>query len=858
MNAFTSLLMLLILLVSLAPQGAHGQATSFTYQGQLRQSGEPFIGMADLEFRLYDQLSGGTQIGSAQSLNDVPVEDGLFQVELDFGAAAFDGSDRFLEVSVDGAPLIPRQKVTATPYALLATGLASGSVGGGSVDPTEVQLRVVGTCPPGEYVRRINQDGSVLCSVDIDSGGTVTEVVTGAGLTGGPITDSGTVAIAPGGVGTTEIDTTQVQRRVNGICPPATYLQTVFENGTVGCSADAIGNDWRRGGNAGTDPSVDFLGTTDAMSFEIRTNSARSFRVEPSTDLFNGLPITANVIAGSAANEVTAGVRGATIAGGGVPAGNSDPLYTSEAPNRVLSNYGAVGGGFANVAGRDGPIVAPFSTVSGGLRNEALEQGSTVAGGLLNVATGLTSTIGGGGFNGAEGASSTVSGGIANVAGGELSAIGGGDNNESPGALSTIGGGRRNLATGQFSATGGGLFNESLADYSTVVGGLRNVAPGSHSTVSGGSDNCAGGAYSWVGGSRAKVRPDDNFVGEPGGCFGVALSGDSDGDNGTFVWADSQQSDFVSSGPDQFLIRALGGVGVGTNTPQAQLHVTESVNANAGNSSAHVAIIENTSASTGGGPDVLALKTSMAVPDSAANFITFFDGSDDPIGRIEGNGAGGIVFASGGADFAEWLPKRDPEESIEPGDVVGWHADGISLDTRGAIRVMAVSTRPIIAGNAPPEDDQDQWARVGFIGQVPVRVRGSVEAGDWIVASGAGDGAGIAVPPSSIEPDHVRRIIGQALETAIADQEHRIDVAVGLGDGLATSRGLVHLSDQNRALRSEVFRLRARLAELESRQAGDLLALQEQLAALHERLDSPAHLRSAAITPKPTQSGGSR
>ena len=170
MNASTKLLLLLLLTV-LAIEGAHGQASSFTYQGQLRQSGEPFTGMADLEFRLYDQLSGGTQIGSTQSVADWPVEDGLFQVELDFGAPAFDGSDRYLEVTVDGAPLIPRQKVTATPYALLATGLASGSVGGGSIDPTEVQLRVVGTCPAGEYVQQINQDGSVVCGVDDLSGG---------------------------------------------------------------------------------------------------------------------------------------------------------------------------------------------------------------------------------------------------------------------------------------------------------------------------------------------------------------------------------------------------------------------------------------------------------------------------------------------------------------------------------------------------------------------------------------------------------------------------------------------------------------------------------------------------------------
>jgi hypothetical protein len=39
------------------------------------------------------------------------------------------------------------------------------------------------------------------------------------------------------------------------------------------------------------------------------------------------------------------------------------------------------------------------------------------------------------------------------------------------------------------------------------------------------------------------------------------------------VWADSTGDEFWSTGPHQFLIRAAGGVGIGTNSPQAQLHV---------------------------------------------------------------------------------------------------------------------------------------------------------------------------------------------------------------------------------------------------------------------------------------------
>ena len=948
----------------------YAQSASFTYQGQLRQSGEPFTGMADLEFRLYDQFTGGSQIGSTQSVSEWPVEDGLFQVELNFGATAFDGGDRFLEVTVDGAPLIPRQKITATPYALLASGLASGSVGSSSVDPTEVQLRVVGTCPVGEYIQEVNQDGSVICGVDEDSGGTLTQVDTGTGLTGGPITDTGTISVAPGGIGTAEIDISQVQARVSGSCPAGLFLQQVNQDGTVVCAADTIGNDWRLGGNAGTNPATDFLGTTDAAAFEIRTNSARSLRIEPSTETFNGSPITTNTVSGASANGVAPGVRGATISGGGVPTGDSDPAYPAENPNQVTDHYGTVGGGYGNTAGDDSgsvddrvsAIVAggidnhasgslsaiggglgnrasgsqstigggilntateaegtvsggrsnnatgrqssisggewnaasgdrsaigggsnnaasgPDSTIGGGSQNSALVSYSTVAGGSLNEAGGIYSALGGGSLNLASGAYSNVSGGRDNEATGERSGVGGGGSNQAGGGWSRVSGGASNTADGAFSTVGGGEFNQAIGPDSTISGGRNHLAGGSMSTVgggqsnratgiwstvgggdfnqssgksgtvSGGSGNCAGGDNSWAGGYRAKVRPATgaSFPVDTA-CHDVPTSPDSQGDEGTFVWADFQFEDFVSTGPDQFLVRAVGGVGLGTNAPQAQLHVTEALNGSADSPGNHVAIIENTAKSTGNGPDVLALKTSVVDPDSSDNLITFFDGNDDAIGAIQGNNAGGIVFASGGADFAEWLAKRDPMDVIEPGDIVGWHADGISHETEGALRVMAVSTQPIVAGNAPPDGAEHNWARVGFIGQVPVRVRGPVEAGDWIVASGLDDGTGVAVRADALLPTQLGRVVGQALESAVHEGERLINVAIGLGHERALGGSVARLQAQNETLRH-------RLAAMESRQASEIASLREELALLRSRTETqatPVNLTYLETHPEP-------
>ncbi|HEX9005508.1 MAG TPA: hypothetical protein VGB07_36710, partial [Blastocatellia bacterium] len=75
--------------------GANGQAqtTSFTYQGSLTISGTLATGSYDLQFKLYDQLSGGALQGSPSTVtvSGVTVTAGVFTVELDFGAAAFPG-----------------------------------------------------------------------------------------------------------------------------------------------------------------------------------------------------------------------------------------------------------------------------------------------------------------------------------------------------------------------------------------------------------------------------------------------------------------------------------------------------------------------------------------------------------------------------------------------------------------------------------------------------------------------------------------------------------------------------------------------------------------------------------------------
>src|SRR5437762_8794310 len=74
----------------------NAQTTSFTYQGRLTDGGTAANGNYDLQFALFDSLSGGAQVGSTQTINTVAVSNGVFTVSLDFGANSFPGASRFL------------------------------------------------------------------------------------------------------------------------------------------------------------------------------------------------------------------------------------------------------------------------------------------------------------------------------------------------------------------------------------------------------------------------------------------------------------------------------------------------------------------------------------------------------------------------------------------------------------------------------------------------------------------------------------------------------------------------------------------------------------------------------------------
>ncbi|HEX3797225.1 MAG TPA: hypothetical protein VH413_00885 [Verrucomicrobiae bacterium] len=141
--------------VSLFAQGT----SVFTYQGQLHNNGTNANGVYSMIFALYDASANGNRIGNPASANPL-VNNGFFTVNLDFGSAAFNGSARWLDITITNGgtaqTLSPRVQMLPTPYAQFATvaasvtngAIMSAQLAGNSVSATNIAS--------GQVVKSIN------------------------------------------------------------------------------------------------------------------------------------------------------------------------------------------------------------------------------------------------------------------------------------------------------------------------------------------------------------------------------------------------------------------------------------------------------------------------------------------------------------------------------------------------------------------------------------------------------------------------------------------------------------------------------------------------------------------------------
>ncbi len=164
----------------------HAQSSAFTYQGKLTSNAQPAEGLHDFRFRLYDAATGGSQIGTTQCLDDVPVTGGTFSATIDFGAQFVTAGARFLEIDVRaniGQPctdvfgyvlLTPRQAITPTPsatHAKSAFGLAAADGSPSNAVVVDNAGNVgIGTAAPTHNLH-IATVGPTLALQDTDSSG---------------------------------------------------------------------------------------------------------------------------------------------------------------------------------------------------------------------------------------------------------------------------------------------------------------------------------------------------------------------------------------------------------------------------------------------------------------------------------------------------------------------------------------------------------------------------------------------------------------------------------------------------------------------------------------------------------------
>lgn len=266
------------------------------------------------------------------------------------------------------------------------------------------------------------------------------------------------------------------------------------------------------------------------------------------------------------------------------------------------------------------------------------------------------------------------------------------------------------------------------------------------------------------------VTLNSNFIGAKRIARITAFTSGTSPNSAGGYWTFSTKPNNDGTVYERMRITSTGNIGIGTSSPNSQLHTTGNVSL--ATSSGSVGIGRTSSSSTY---------------------------------KLNVNGlVNATAYVSNGTDYAELVLKQDQTENMQTGDIVGifsGKATKTTLNANGYYIVSGPSASfiggatsndlyetTIIQDDTINETLTDVKARtdfttsnfvpIAFVGQVKVKTKGVVNSGDWIIPSGDNDGAGIAV--NIEEANSLAQIIKYLREKVCTAWESKTDQTTGM------------------------------------------------------------------------------
>lgn len=408
------------------------------YQSILKEKGQLVTGTRKMKFEIYKQPTGGTAVWSSGDVN-IEVKNGVFRYTLDFTNSNIDFANGpyYLQVTIEGTVLSPREEIVSTIYAIQAKTVEDGSITPQKVVKGSKYEIIVSSA---EYAKKVNWN-------DIE------------GIPAGFA--DGVDDVTPG------FDSIGSYHIID-----STITSADIKDGAITTTKIADG--------AVTDVKIQSISPTKISAGDLPSNvSATAIKAG---EYLNDVKVSSAVyadVAGSLAGGVPGDNLGNHIATQDLDMSNNDIINVNKLQvNDVILATGTYGSGWTE------PNLGAGTRFLWYPRKAAIRAGE-VNGQQWNDSQIGNGSVAFGGSNTASGRYSVVSGGSDNVASGDWSAVSSGWYNTSSGGASVVSGGRNNTASGA---------------YSVVSGGLYNITSGWCSVVSGGLNNQATGEYDWVGG----------------------------------------------------------------------------------------------------------------------------------------------------------------------------------------------------------------------------------------------------------------------------------------------------------------------------------------------------------------------